>query len=88
MKIQCMNCEQTETVNKDFFLKLFGASMAGMGFYAWLKYIFAGTGCALLICVAMMSGGIAILAFKEEIMEVIFNQKYKCSKCGSKKWSS
>lgn len=56
------------------------------GFWAWVTYLFAGTGFALPICIAIITGGVAILVFKEEIINFLINRGYKCEKCQSTKW--
>ncbi len=55
------------------------------GFWAWVTYFFAGTGFAFAICAAMVVGGVALLAFKDEIVKLL-TEKYPCPKCGSRNW--
>jgi small GTP-binding protein len=86
MKIICMNCEHVETTDKDFFVKLIGGAMPVGGFWAWSTYLFAGTGFAMAIVIAIIGGGVAMLIFKDEIVEWIINKDYKCPKCGSVQW--
>ena len=56
------------------------------GYYAWVTYLFAGTGFAMAIVVAIITGGVALLVFKEEIVQWVINKGYKCPKCGSVSW--
>ena len=56
------------------------------GYWAWVTYFFAGTGFAMPIVIAIMTGGVALLAFQNEITEWICNKNYKCSNCGHKHW--
>jgi hypothetical protein len=86
MKIKCLACDHSEEVDLDLFVKIIGVAMPAGGFWAWTTYFFAGTGFALPIVIAIMTGGVAILAFKDEIVEWIVNQGYQCSKCGGQKW--
>ena len=58
------------------------------GFWAWVTYLFAGTGFALPIVVAIITGGVAMLAFKEQIVQWIVSRGYKCSKCGNTSWEA
>ena len=55
------------------------------GFWAWVTYFFSGTGFAFAICAAMVVGGVALLAFKDEIVKLL-TEKYPCPKCGSRNW--
>lgn len=59
--------------------------MVGFGGYAWITYIFAGTGFALIICAAIVSGGVAMLAFSDQITKWV-SEKYDCPNCGKNKW--
>lgn len=83
--IECKNCYHKEEVNKEFFIKLIGGSFVGGGFWAWITYFFAGTGFAFGICAAMITGGVALLAFSDEITKFV-SKKYKCPACGSRNW--
>ena len=88
MKIKCTNCGYVEKTDKDFFVKLIGGAMPVGGFWAWTTYLFAGTGFAMAIVVAIIGGGVAMLIFKDEIVEWIINQDYKCPECGEVKWQA
>ena len=59
--------------------------MVGGGFWAWVTYFFAGTGLALPICIALVTGGVAIAAFSNEIAAWI-SSCYSCPICGKKHW--
>lgn len=85
MKLKCKKCEHTETVNKRFFVKAIGAGVTGMGYWAWVAYFFAGTGFAMPICIAIMTGGVALAAFSDEIAKWA-SKKFPCPKCKSKEW--
>lgn len=86
MKIKCSKCGHTETVNKQFFLKAIGAGITGAGYWAWVAYLFAGTGFAMPICIAIMAGGVALAAFSNEIVEWA-SKKFPCPKCGGHEWT-
>ena len=88
MKIKCQDCGHLEEVSLDFFVKLIGTAVSAGGFWAWTAFIFAGTGFALPIVVAIMSGGVAMLAFKDEIVEWIINKGYECPTCSGMKWEA
>ena len=88
MKIKCTNCGYIEKTDKDFFVKLIGGAMPVGGFWAWTTYLFAGTGFAMAIVVAIIGGGVAMLIFKDEIVEWIINKDYKCPECGKVKWQA
>lgn len=84
-KIQCQKCGHREEVNAKFFLKIIGASTVGFGGYAWIRYLFAGTGLARPICIAISAGGVVMLAFSDEITKWI-SGNYSCPKSHSRKW--
>jgi len=87
MKLKCKKCGHEETVNKRFFLKVIGAGVAGMGYWAWVAYLFAGTGLAMPICIAIMAGGVALAAFSNEIAQWA-GKRFPCPKCKSKDWEA
>ena len=86
MKIKCHKCGHTEETNLDFFVNIIGGAMPIGGFWAWVTYLLAGTGFALPIVVAIISGGVAMLVFKNQIVKWVINRGYKCSKCGAVDW--
>jgi hypothetical protein len=67
MRIKCLDCGHSEEVTVDLFVKLIGGVTAGFGFWAWTSFLFAGTGFAMAICIAIIGGGAAMLAYKDEI---------------------
>ncbi|MXX90700.1 MAG: hypothetical protein F4213_22875 [Boseongicola sp. SB0677_bin_26] len=87
MKIRCgnPNCNREETVNLRWFINFLGGASVAFGSWAWITYLFAGTGLALPICVAIVAGGAAMLIFKEDIIRW-FNARYVCPDCGRKEW--
>lgn len=87
MKLVCKHCGHKETVNKKFFVKALGGAVAGFGFWAWVAFIFAGTGFALPICIAIVTGGVALAAFSDEIAEWA-SKKFSCPNCGEKNWTT
>ena len=56
------------------------------GYWAWTTYLFAGTGFAMGIVLAIIGGGVAMLIFKDEITEWVISQGYKCTSCGEVSW--
>ena len=68
MYIKCNCCYYKETLNKRFFVKILGGAVSGFGFYSWVAYLFAGTGFALAICVAIVTGGVAMAAFLTKLL--------------------
>jgi len=86
MKIKCKQCDHSEETSLGFFVKIIGGVMPVGGFWAWVTYLFAGTGFALPIVITIITGGTAILVFKNKIVEWIINRKYKCPKCGAIDW--
>ena len=83
--VECKKCGFKEEANKTFFFKIIGGGLVGSGFWAWVAYLFAGTGFAFAICVAIVSGGVALLAFSDEITKWIA-ERYDCPSCGSRNW--
>ena len=88
MRIKCRDCGFSEEVNLDLFVKILGGATAGFGFWAWTSFLFAGTGFAMAICIAIITGGAALLAYKDEIIDWIANEGYECDSCGSQNWTA
>ncbi len=88
MKIKCSECSHSEKATVGLFVKIVGGAMPLGGFWAWVTYLFAGTGLALPIVIAIISGGVGMLVFKDEITQWIVNRGYECPDCGSVKWES
>ena len=88
MKIRCKECGHAEEVNFALFVKIIGATVVGGGYWAWVAYIFAGTGFAMPICIAIVLGGVAIAAFSEQITKWIIAKNYPCEKRKSSKWEA
>lgn len=86
MRIKCLNCGYSEEVTLDLFLKIIGGATVGFGFWSWTSFLFAGTGFAMAICVAIFAGGAAMLAYKDEIVEWIIKEGHECNECGCQKW--
>jgi urocanate hydratase len=42
----------------------------------------------MVICVAIISGGAAMLAYKNEIIDWIANEGYECIGCGKQRWTA
>ncbi len=85
MHIECTTCGHREEVNKHLVLKIIGAAFAGGGFWAWVTFFFAGTGLALPICIALVTGGVALAAFANEIAAWV-SKEYHCPNCGQRTW--
>jgi hypothetical protein len=86
MEIKCRSCGHSEETSLGLFVKIIGGTMPVGGFWAWTAYIFAGTGLAMPIVLSIITGGIAILVFKDEIVQWITNKGYECPKCGTTDW--
>lgn len=83
--IKCQNCGHYEEVNTKFFAKVIGGAAVGFGGYAWVAFLFAGTGFALPLCMAIVAGGVAMMAFSDQICEWI-SKHYDCPECGKQNW--
>jgi len=88
MKIKCSKCSHSEETTLGFFVKIIGGAMPLGGFYAWVTYLLAGTGFALPIVTSLITGGVGILFFKDEIVQWIVNRGYECPNCGAVKWEA
>ncbi|MBN4666273.1 hypothetical protein LGM85_12975 [Burkholderia multivorans] len=77
-----------EKATVELIVKIIGGALPAGGFYAWVAYLFAGTGFAIEICIALIGGGVAMLFFKDEIVEWIVNRGYKCPNCDSVQWKA
>ena len=88
MKIRCRSCGHSEKPTLELFVKLIGGALPIGGFWAWVSYLLAGTGFALPIVIAMISGGTAMLVFKDQIVLWLSNRRYACPKCGKVDWDT
>ena len=88
MKIRCKCCSHTEETSKDFFVKIIGGALPVGGDWAWVTYFFAGTGFAMPIVVAMILGGVGLLAFQHQVIQFIADKAYKCPKCSECQWEA
>ena len=86
MKIKCGKCGHTEKTTVELIVKIIGGALPLGGFGAWVTYLFAGTGLALPIVIAMITGGVGMLIFQDEITQWIINRGYECPKCGAVDW--
>ncbi len=67
--LKCKSCRHKEETSLKFFVRVIGAALPAGGAAAWTTYLLTGTGFALPICAAIITGGVAILAFQDEIVE-------------------
>lgn len=88
MRIMCLDCGFSEKVTRELFVTIIGGATAGFGFWAWTSFLFAGTGFAMVICIAIMAGGAAMLKYKNEIIDWLVNKGHRCSDCNGMKWSA
>jgi ribosomal protein S27AE len=88
MKIKCGKCGHIEETSLSFFVKIIGGALPFGGYWAWVTYLFAGTGFAMPIVIAIMAGGVTMLAFKDKIVEWIVNRGHKCPKCDAVQWEA
>jgi hypothetical protein len=86
MKIRCRDCGHSEEVTLNLFVTIIGGAVSGFGFWAWTAFLFAGTGFAMAICVAIIAGGGAMLVYKDEIVEWLVEKGYQCKKCHGSNW--
>ena len=85
--IRCNHCGYTTKVTKELFAKILGAATVGFGFKAWVGFLFAGTGFAMAICIAILAGGVAMMAYAKTIVEWL-NKRYSCPQCSNKSWDT
>ncbi len=85
--IECKHCGHTEEVNKELFAKILGGAVIAFGFKAWVGFLFAGTGFALPLCIAIITGGAALIAFSDTVVKWL-NGRYKCPVCKNKEWDT
>tara|TARA_Y100000590_G_scaffold467623_1_gene647152 strand:+ start:704 stop:970 length:267 start_codon:yes stop_codon:yes gene_type:complete len=88
MKITCNNCGNTQETDLGFFVQVIGGALPFGGYWAWVTYLFAGTGLAMPIVIAIIGGGVSMLIFKDQIVEWIMDNNYTCSSCGECSWSA
>ena len=85
--IRCNHCGYTTKVTKELLAKILGAATIGFGFKAWVGFLFAGTGFAMVLCIAIFIGGVALISYAKEIVEWL-NKQYPCPQCQSKLWQT
>lgn len=84
--IRCKECGKIDKVDKSFIIKALGGAISAFGFYGWVTFLFAGTGCAMAIAAALVVGGVAVAAHGDEILKVLIEKGYRCDNCKSQKW--
>ncbi|WQZ36260.1 hypothetical protein E5P93_01865 [Helicobacter pylori] len=67
--LKCKSCRHKEETSLKFFVRVIGAALPTGGVATWTTYLLAGTRFALPICAAIITGGVTILAFQDEIIE-------------------
>ncbi|GAA6972029.1 hypothetical protein VN1277_01570 [Helicobacter pylori] len=67
--LKCKSCGHKEETSLKFFVRVIGAALPAGGVATWTTYLLAGTRFALPICAAIITGGVTILAFQDEIIE-------------------
>ncbi|WP_120992189.1 hypothetical protein [Helicobacter pylori] len=67
--LKCKSCRHKEETSLKFFVRVIGAALPAGGVATWTTYLLAGTRFALPICVAIITGGVTILTFQDEIIE-------------------
>ena len=88
MEIKCKSCDHKEETSLRLFVRIIGGALPAGGYWAWVTYLFAGTGFAMAICIAMIAGGAALLMFQNEIIEWLSKKGYKCTKCSHSNWEA
>lgn len=88
MRIQCKNCGHIEETNLRLFIRIIGGAMPFGGYWAWVTYLFAGTGFAMAIVIAIIAGGTAMLMYQNEIVEWICEKGYECPECHKNEWKT
>ena len=99
MNAKCTNCGHTLIVSTDLIKKIIGGGLATYGAVGWVTYSFAGLlgfyGGALVIAVALLAGGGAVLASKDskaiiavgkKITDFLNERRYECPTCGQSSW--
>ncbi|GAA7132043.1 hypothetical protein HpCHN52_02880 [Helicobacter pylori] len=67
--LKCKSCRHKEETSLKFFVRVIGAALPAGGVATWTTYLLAGTRFALPICATIITGGVTILAFQDEIIE-------------------
>ncbi len=80
--LKCKSCGHKEKTSLKFFVRVIGAALPAGDFYVWVEYLLARTGFALPLCIAIITGWVAILTFQDEIIEWLADKGYKCEECG------
>ena len=69
--IRCKECGKIDKVDKSFIIKALGGAISAFGFYGWVTFLFACTGCAMAIAAALVVGGVAVAAHGDEILKIL-----------------
>ena len=83
--LRCKSCGHKELMNKEFVAKVAGIAVTAFGCKAWIGFLFAGTGFAFVICAAIVAGGVAMLAYADDIV-LWFAERYECPECKARRW--
>ena len=83
--IKCKICDFEKKAKSKALIKIAGIALIIFGFWAWISFLFAGSGEAFLICVAIMGVGVILLTFTDFIQKW-YSTKNECPKCEKKEW--
>jgi len=97
---KCIECGYNLQVSTDLIKKIIGGGLIAGAGYGWVTYAFAGllgfSGGAMLIAIALLAGGGAVLASKDsttivavgrKITDFLNDKKYECPKCAKSRWA-
>ena len=100
MNAKCIECGYNLQVSTDLIKKIIGGGLIAGAGYGWVTYAFAGllgfSGGAMLIAIALLAGGGAVLASKDsntiiavgrKITDFLNDKKYECPKCAKSRWA-
>ncbi len=84
--IKCKVCDFEKKAKSKVLVKIVGIALIAFGFWAWISYLFAGSGAALIICAAIIGAGVILLTFTDPIHKW-YSKKDECPHCGMKEWN-
>jgi hypothetical protein len=100
MKAKCTECGHNLKVSTDLIKTVIGGGLIASAGYGWVSYAFAGllgfSGGAMLIAIALLTGGGAVLASKDssaiiavgrKITDLLNDRSYACPKCKKSNWA-
>ena len=83
--IKC-KCSYKRSLTIVFFMKIIGKATTISIKCKGIRHFCVNTGFTLPLCISILTGGIGILVFSDEITKWLVNKGYKCPSCQTSNW--